>query len=175
MFIELVQVRTANPVDPHEEYDENLHDVNAIIMDLCIALGDTHAFEFRISGFGDDRWPVDVTTDLATVLRQLPDVLAKCAKGDPFVLDLFEQGVERRLEFSPLHGLHEVRCSSGTAWRPRSQSEKIETTALIAMLHDLKSTFCHICEKLLPQTSAHPWFQTYAHYRPERVRDGVEI
>jgi len=163
MLIELIQLRPADPTDPHEEYDEGLHDVNAIIMDLCIALGETHAFEFRVSGFGDDRWPVDVATDLATVLRQLPGALAACAKGDPFELDLFEQGIERRLEFVPQRGSYEVRCSSRTDWNPEPEVEQIKAESVLAMLHALKSMFCQVCEKLLPETSAHPWFQQYAH------------
>lgn len=163
MSFELVQLRPANPTEPHEEYDENLHDVNAIVMDMCIALGDANAFEFRVSGFGDERWPVDVATDLATVLQQLPGALTACAKGEPFDLDLFEQGIERRLEFVPRGESYEVRCSSRTDWYPAPEVERIDAKAVFAMLHRLKRTFCDMCEKLLPETSAHPWFQQYVH------------
>lgn len=163
MQMGLIQLRSANPAEPQEGYDEDLHDVNAIIMDLCIALGDTNAFEFRISGFGDDQWPVDVMTDLATVLRQLPAALAACAKGDSFELDLFEQGIERRLEFVSRQGSYDVHCRSRTDWTPHPAVEHIQAEEAFQMLHRLKSTFCQVCEQLFPETTAHPWFQQYAH------------
>jgi hypothetical protein len=161
MLIELVQTQTAKPTEPQEDYDEELHDVNAIIMDLCIALGETHAFEFRVSGFGDERWPLDIATDLATVLGQLPGALSACAAGAPFELNLFEQGVERRLEFEPKDTCYEVRCLSLTDWQPKPQIEQIDTALVRSMLQRLKDTFCEICENLLPATSAHPWFKSY--------------
>lgn len=162
MLMELVQTHTAQPTEPQEEYDEELHDVNAIVMDLCIALGETHAFEFRVSGFGDDHWPLDVATDLATVLGQLPSALVACAACAPFELNFFEQGVERRLEFEPKDTCYEVRCLSLTDWKPNPQIEQIDMIVVGSMLQRLKDTFCATCEQLLPATSAHPWFKRYA-------------
>ena len=163
MHMEIVQLKLATPAEPDDEYDEDLHDVNAVIMDLCASLGDTHAFEFRVAGFGDERWPVDVTTDLATVVEQLPRVLAACKMGESFELSLFEQGIERTLEFVPQGHSFQVRCRSGTEWKPDPQTELMATEAVLAMLSDLKRSFCGICERLLPRTSAHPWFQEFAH------------
>lgn len=162
MIMDLVQLQAASPIEPDVECEDELHDVNAIIMGLCVALGDTRAFEFRVAGFGDDRWPVDVVTDLATVLEQVPEALRACCSRRHFEVRLFEQGVQRELQFVPRGDAYEVRCVSATDWRPQPQVEVMASHSIVEMLSGLKGKFCEICERLLPRTSAHPWFREYA-------------
>ncbi|WP_431103521.1 hypothetical protein [Roseateles noduli] len=54
-------------------------DVRSILMDICRAL-DTRS-EFRVSGFGQQRWPVDESCDLGIFLEQLPDALRRLQAG----------------------------------------------------------------------------------------------
>lgn len=171
MMLELVQTMSVHPEEPSEVYDEALNDVNAIIMDMCISLGDTGGFDFRVSGFGDDRWPVDVATDLATVLEQLPVALDACAAGEPFTLDFLEQGVERRLEFALIgESSYEVTCIGNPTWNPERLTEEVRRDALLAMLAGLGSKFCALAFALLPEASKHPWFRIYADGVARHVR-----
>jgi hypothetical protein len=162
MMIELLQLRPATPVEPDTEYDDALHDVNAIIMDLCAALDDTGAFEFRVSGFGDERWPVDVGIDLATVLEQLPKALRAAHQGHRFEIGFYEQGLQRELHFCPRGKSCEVRCVSTANWIPVPEVEVMQLELALDMLVGLKKHFCELCDRLLPRTSAHPWFREYA-------------
>jgi hypothetical protein len=160
--MELVQCKSVFVSAPAAEYDARYDDIRSIIMDLCDALADSGGFEFRVAAFGDGCWPVDVRTDLATVLEQLPRCLEACRRGAPFELDFFEQGVERTIEFSPADGRYVAHCRSRTNWTPDPETESIEVGAVRAMLDGLKRTFCEICERVLPETAAHPWFRSYA-------------
>ncbi|MBK6686014.1 MAG: hypothetical protein IPG45_16190 [Deltaproteobacteria bacterium] len=162
MLIELVQEREAVVREPDEMYDSELHDVNTIIMDVCRSLGDSNAFAFRVSGFGDLHWPVDVATDLATVLEQLPGALLGLRQGLAFQIDFFEQGVQRRLEFEPEGSRYHVICLSGTEWRPNPPFEFVDAKALDAMLRAVGQAFVASTKNLLPDTAAHPWFVAYA-------------
>ncbi|MCG8425713.1 MAG: hypothetical protein MJE77_48150 [Proteobacteria bacterium] len=162
MLMKLVQTRPARPEEPDETYEEELHDVNAIIADMCIALGDTGSFEFRIAGFGESPWPLDVTTDLAIVLEQLPAAMASCSRNEPFQLDLYEQGVERRLDFIPSGKIYRVSCNSFSDWIPEPNAEEISIEDLRMMLSGIAKKFCELATGLLPETSKHPWFQEYA-------------
>lgn len=162
MLMELVKLSDARPADPEGAYVDELHDVNTIIMDMCASLGDTKAFDFRVSGFGDDHWPVDVSTDLATVLEQLPDALRASRRGDPFTIDFFEQGVQRRLDFVPLSGGYQVECTSGTEWLPNPATELIASAELVTQLSELGRRFTLLATELLPRTASHEWFASYA-------------
>jgi hypothetical protein len=160
--MELVQIREAVAEEPSEVYEESLHDVNSIIMDVCASFGDTGAFEFRVSGFGDERWPVDVGTDLATVLEQLPDALSSVRNHEAFQIDFFEQGVQRRLEFVPNGPGYQVTCQSGTEWNPEPTVESVSAEDLASMLRALGQSFVLLTRKVLPRVSEHSWFSKFA-------------
>jgi hypothetical protein len=140
MFMELAQQKAALPVEPEGVYDEELDDIRSIVMDICEALADTNAFDFTVSGFGQSRWPVDVRTDLATVI---------------------EQGVERSLEFVPSGLSYDVHCRSRTSWQPHPDVERIDAAVVLAMLVKLQRTFAAIVERLLPKIAAHEWFRRF--------------
>ncbi len=86
-------------------------------MEVCEFLGDT-GYAFRISGFGQAEWPVDVWYDLSTLVEQLPDALAALRRGEPAEIDLYGQGVERTLIFEPAGDVVSITCSSRTRWQP---------------------------------------------------------
>lgn len=162
MLIKLIQTQDASPEEPEDAYEDDLHDVNAILMDICIALGDTSSFIFQVSGFGDENWPVTVSTDLATIMMQLPSALTSCNETRPFRIDFFEQGVERTLDFVPEDDFYRVTCITLTDWCPNPATEVIQSETVCTMLEDLGQKFCNVVVKLFPKTSENKWFQEYA-------------
>lgn len=52
-------------LSPHDELVQ-------LIAAQCRALARTRGVTFLVGGFGQDHWPVDVETDLAVVIEQLP-------------------------------------------------------------------------------------------------------
>lgn len=97
-----IDVRLPRQIDfdvPPNGYDESLDDIRSILSDLCRAL--EQEGELSVSGFGQDRWPVDVGTDLLILLEQLPALLRCLSCGKPAALEFYEQGIERNLLFTP--------------------------------------------------------------------------
>lgn len=56
---------------------------------------------FHISGFGEDAWPLEDSTELVIFLEQLPEIVISAKKEVAFVVEFFEQGFERELRFWP--------------------------------------------------------------------------
>lgn len=98
-------------------------------MDVCVAFGDTGAFDLRVSGFGGERWPVDVATDLATILVQLPEALAASSHGQALSLNFFEQGTFLHA-FDERAGLRGAPESAARASRTTGQVD-LEVRALL--------------------------------------------
>ncbi len=109
-------------------------------MDACALLAATTT-EFRMSGFGDDAWPVDVSYDLSTFMEALPAALAALRVGGPAEIDMYGPGVERTLTFTVDGDEVTVSCRSGTSWRPSPASETMPSAELIAMLEQVAREF----------------------------------
>lgn len=97
------------------EYDlklEEVEDVKEIFPAICEELENSNLVKFRVEGFGDLPWPVDVSIDLMTVLEQLADLLRfiEDYKFSSFSLDFYEQGTERRLIFSHVGNFVKINC-----------------------------------------------------------------
>lgn len=69
---------------------------------------------FVVSGFGQEKWPVSVDTDLPIFLEQLPDLLKSIESRKNFRLDFYEQGVERYLSFILSDAEYSISCISFT-------------------------------------------------------------
>jgi hypothetical protein len=123
-----------------EETDEQAEGFISLIIDACALLAETDC-RFVVSGFGDDAWPVDVDYDLSTVIQQLPDLLASLRAGEDANLDLFEQGIQRLLEFSSTRPRVEIRCYSGTEWKPEPAIEHAGISELEEMFIRLAVDF----------------------------------
>src|SRR5471032_2614651 len=107
--ISLIENKTI-PNLPGKNYDPELDDIRSILIDVCEAL--SNYVQFNVSGFGQDNWPVDVATDLAVFLEQLPYFMIAISAGENFELQFYEQGIrseERRVgkecrsRWSPYH------------------------------------------------------------------------
>lgn len=72
-------------------YDPELDDVRSILADVCELASD--AGRFIVAGFGQDRWAVDVSTDLLVLMEQLPEAFIAMESGAPFAIDFYEQGI----------------------------------------------------------------------------------
>ncbi len=142
-------------VMPSRVYDSHDDDVRSILMDACDAL-DKWA-DLLISGFGQERWPVDVRTDLAVLLEQLPDALKAIAARESAEVHLYEQGVDRLLKLEPKGAGYAVHCRSGTDWRPWPAVEEVDSLKLEGMLVAVRDEFLKALERMAPALRLHPW------------------
>jgi hypothetical protein len=155
----------AAPTIEPRAYDPDLHDVRSILSDICEALEATGRADFRIAGFGDAEWPLDVSTDLCVALEQVPHVIGRLFSGQPCELDLYEQGVQRTLAFKPNGSLTEVTCSSMTSWQPTPTSIEMRTEGLLIQLRRVTEDFCELVRSASPSLYHHPWFDDWRHGR----------
>jgi len=144
-------------------YDPAVDDVRSILSDACQALNDYG--RFHISGFGDASWPLDVATDLCVFVEQLPAAVAAIRQGKVAEIDLYEQGVERRLEITPVDDHCTIECTSSGSWVPDSETERLERDALIGMLTTLLSDFMQALAVVAPALAAHPWILAWCKQR----------
>ena len=150
------------PVSP-PDYDPNLDDVRSIIAHLCDAVSDKGVF--IVSGFGQERWPVD-SLDLADFLEQLPEALLAIASGREAIIDFYEQGIERTITFSSEGEVYLLSCVSGTCWQPNPPAETMDRRALEEMLSAAKSNFIQFIEKAAPELIDHPWVVSWLQGEP---------
>ncbi|MDK2125925.1 hypothetical protein [Parachitinimonas caeni] len=138
------------------EYDAELDDIGSLLNDLC------HAFEgkgtFTISGFGQEVWPVDIGTDLSVALEQFPDLIKSIKSMQPCELWLYEQGTERKLEFTPVNEMYKVRCKSDTTWQPNPDVEIINQSELLHQIIGCRDEFTRFCYLSSPSLKESPWF-----------------
>jgi hypothetical protein len=93
------------------------------------------------ASIGREPWPVSVDYDMSVFLEQLPDLFENLESGDVFRLDMYAQGTEAKLEFSPDGDELTITCSSRTAWVPDPDTERIGRDALLEMLRKLAADF----------------------------------
>lgn len=142
-----------------KEYDEEVDDVGAMLFDICDAI-DGEA-EFIFDGFGQARWPVDVHTDLPIFLIQLPETISAIAAGGAIRLDFYEQGVERKIDFSLAGSDYACRCSTWTDWQPSPDIEYIDQKALLETLMRFRNRFVVIIEEVAPHLLSSSLFKEW--------------
>ena len=137
------------------EYDRNLDDIRSVLIDICRAAED-HSL-FIVSGFGQDYWPVDVGTDLVVFLEQLPEVIHSVTEKISGELDFYEQGVERKIIFSPKKTHYNLMCISSTDWQPNPKNETIKQNDFKNMLIKIKSEFILLTQEVAPWLLKNDW------------------
>lgn len=80
------------------DLDED-YDIDCILLDICERLDNLKKVKFVISGFGDEEWNVDCKADLPCILEQMEEILNGVVYKHNFTIDLYEQGMEREIEF----------------------------------------------------------------------------
>lgn len=146
-------------LDKEPNYSEEDDNVESIISDICYILQKMEISDFIVSGFGDNKWPVDVRTDLSVILSQVSDVLKAINYEENFDLDFFEQGIERYLSFVNKGNTFLVTCRSFTPrWEPKPNQISLDKQVFIKMLVNLKIEFCKISKIICPKLSSHPCF-----------------
>lgn len=142
-------------------YDLELDSIISILSDLC-ELAQSRQGVFRVGGFGQAQWPVDVRTDLCVVLEQLPRLLRAVKSGSPAVLDFYEQSIRRRLTFAPLRKDYEVTCVPFSPyWEPSPATERIGRVALERMLAAVLDEFMKFLRRVAPQLERHAWIRAW--------------
>jgi len=169
LSIELV--RTGAPVRPCDEhsYDDELDDVRSAIQDACTKIAASGAARFIVSGFAAVPWPVDVETDLAVILEQLPDAMTALRQSREFALDFYEQGLERTLCFRPNGSSVDIECVSRHAsWTPEHPLVRVEGGKLEEMLRAVAVAFIQLLQDACPRLAGHEWLDEW------RSQVGVE-
>lgn len=145
MFNMKLKVRIPlNDIKPNiydvKEYDNELDDGRSVIADICEIFADTEKFQFIVSGFGDRQWPVDCRFDLPVIIEQLPEIISKMKNDDfNFILDFYEQGIEREIKFKCGKDSVSLECISRNSWIPEPSKivmEKGEVNKIFNMLHE---------------------------------------
>jgi hypothetical protein len=126
----------AVPLEPLEDPE----DYEYLIMRACGVLDGTDA-AFHIGGFGTDDWAFSVGYDMSAFMEEFPYLVDALRLGEETEIDLYPQGVERSLTFSPAGDQVAVRCVSRTSWTPRPDVEVCAADELLTMCTDLARAF----------------------------------
>jgi hypothetical protein len=140
-------------------YNSDEDDVRSILIDVCRAMESQS--EFLLSGFGQQRWPVDVGTDLPVFLEQLPSALRAVNENMPAAIDFYEQGVERSIVLEPLGHRYIATCASQTDWQPNPTTEDIPGEELADMLLAAREAFMSVLVETAPDLAKHPWIRNW--------------
>ncbi|MBQ0989361.1 hypothetical protein KBX08_04555 [Micromonospora sp. H61] len=125
-------------------------DYESVVMELCSRLAETDCV-FRMAGFGQEQWPVDIRYDLSTLIEQLPELLNGLRSNGPVEVDLYGQGVERTLSFVVAGDRVTATCASRTGWIPNPDVEEIELAELLAMIEAVAFEFAKFLRMVWPQ------------------------
>ncbi|MCY9591892.1 hypothetical protein PC41400_09145 [Paenibacillus chitinolyticus] len=121
----------------------------AVTSMVCDIFEISGAVRFKVSGFGQKDWPVDCRTDLSTVMEQVPEILKKIELNQyDFILDFYEQGMERQVAFSPDKDAIKLTCSSRTHWTPDPVFIHMKREQISRIFEDLYNRFLEVGEIL---------------------------
>jgi len=159
LSIELVALPTLDlPRLEVRDYDPELDNIIAILDDVCELLHESRIVDFSIR-IGAAYIYASVHTELCIVLEQLPAALAAIAARRDFVIDLFEQGVETKLTFTPNAETYELSVSSYT--RTDLSGGSIGTDELQRMLEIVQTRFLALLAGVAPTLADHPWVRAW--------------
>ena len=162
MMIEAQKPLPRTYIEEGSRNDKGVNDAICLIIDACQALASTSRIKFIVLGFDTKPWLVDVKTDLALVLEQLPYAIESLQEKKDFSIDFPEQGVERRLDFQRKGDEVEIECVSGHhRWEPQPEAMFIKCEELKLMLQDLARDFSALVGDVCPRIAEHPWFQDW--------------
>ncbi|WP_146075028.1 hypothetical protein [Streptomyces sp. Ru73] len=132
-------------------------DFDSLVMDTCQLLSRTDC-EFQVSGLGQDRWPVDVSCDLSSVIEQLPEALTALREREPAQIDFYGQGIERLVTFTPRAESVVVSCTTNNGDSPDVTTETVPHREAEELLANLAREFKAALERACPEVAALPPF-----------------
>lgn len=161
---------------------EEVEDVIEILFELCKRLEESNIVRFRVEGFGNSSWPVDVQTDFEIVLEQLPNLLKflDTSESGTSYLEFYEQGIERQLVFTKIGDLIKINCHQMVvydgdyvdSWGQDIEEEPIQLKSLKLMICNLVRSFTSIANELCPTWTSHELFQKWC--RDEYIADCLQ-
>lgn len=146
-----------HPPRPERRYDPEHDNIMSLLADVGEALASDRTIRFKVSGFGDDAWPVDIRTDLVVVVQQVPAAIASLRSARELDLDFFEQGVERFIHGAVRGTSVTLTCRSFTKWEPNPSTVEMEVEPLLAMLVAFLAEFESLLGACCPWAPSHPW------------------
>ena len=161
IMLKTVRFESFLVLEASPEYDEEFHSIESLIMDICEYLSGFEEITFEVVGFGLE-WPVDVQTDLATIITQIPPLLMNIKNRKEAKLQFYEQGIERELVFKDNGGATlAIACFDLFNQPLATCQEHISFLELIDMLSRLLQVFLKLSEELCPKIVAHKLFQEW--------------
>jgi len=128
-------------------YDDELDDERSIIYEICEVFESTGCISFYVTGFGEEKWPVDCLFDLTTVIEEVPQIINKINNDNyNFVLDFYEQGIEREIVFQEHEGKVNLQCISRTEWQPIPNTITMGKEEIKKLFCDLYNDFVYNAE-----------------------------
>lgn len=147
-----------SPEEEVIEYNQENDDIRSILAHACDRLEEMKVLKFLVSGFGQDRWAVDVRFDLLIVLEQIESVCLLIKQGLPTKLDFPEQGLERSLNLTPADNILSITCTSFGRWKASNEVISMELHQFCQLLADIACTFLKAVRNYCPSDASHPWF-----------------
>ena len=150
--INCIDEKSINEIKPCGEYDFECSE--EFIMDICERLADENVVQFLVEGFGLN-WPIDVQTDLATLIPQIPKAIHLLTNSKNFTLEFYEQGIERELRFSCHNDEIHIKCGSLLGgWD--ADVKEIETKNNIeSLLKCFLNSFIDLAARYYPSLNLH--------------------
>ena len=133
-----------------ERLDVDPVDFQSLVMDAWGLLGEAGC-RFRMGGFGQDDWNLNVSYDMSTIIEQLPDVLVALERGAESDIDLYSQGIERTITFTPDGDYIDLRCQSRTSWIPNPEMERLQRGYVIGAFQKLATDFAKTLISVQPE------------------------
>lgn len=156
----LVREPSGNEIGCLDSEDE-LNDLESVLQIICRKLeGRT---KFVVNAFDVTDWPVDVRADFSVFLEQAPKMLEFLISDTKrsFVLDFYEQGIERELTFTYEGDTVVITCKSRIAWRPNREKILLSRRKLGRLLIDVFANFEDVVNKFCPDAAQNVMFRDW--------------
>lgn len=124
-------------------YDEDLHEIGAVVDDICSIMEDNSVIKFIFTGFGKKEWALSVGSNLPAVLVDIPGCISDIESGKETELDLYQTG-NGILKFLQKDNKIKVTCEK---CETLVESEELEKDALVKMLKNILIEFVNVAQE----------------------------